>query len=221
MYERDRGDEIGDSPRIPGIEGPTGTGGRPRGVVAFGCGEKRDREFPRSKSPDQGFELLRLVLIAPLVSDDRVVTLFYALLLNRKVFIPECEVGVYAPGFSDHLLFELHRKSVAHVDHDTVDPKCLLVVWYNIGDALPKPLIDEFRSRQAGIIHTDGVISDIVEVLMVIHFEKGDIPPRGLGIVRGPVGKCSRYPYRRMLREHADVSPVPELRRFFPWGLGE
>ena len=70
-----------------------------------------------------GVAILGLVLIAPLVADDGIVSFFHALFFDGEVLIPEREIPVDGARPPDHFFFKLHRESMPHIDHDAVDPE--------------------------------------------------------------------------------------------------
>src|ERR1051325_10359830 len=118
--------------------------------------------------------------IAPDVSDHRAIPLLHTFRIDREVLIPKGKIRIDCTGPAYHLLLELHWEGVPHIDHDAVDPKILLVIGNDIGYLLPERLIDILFACQPGIVHADGVVSDVVKIRMLVHLEERDIAPGGL-----------------------------------------
>src|SRR5713101_224719 len=137
MNKRDRRQEIAYRPGVLRVVNSAGPRCGSRCVMALGRRKERQREAFRGAPPEQIPESFRMMLIAPLVTDDGVVTFLYALLVYREIFIPEREAGVDHAGAPDHLIFQLDRKSVSHVDHHPVDAERVLIMRNDFRNFLP------------------------------------------------------------------------------------
>ena len=149
----------------------------------------------------------------PQTAHRRVVALATRLVPQREVLVPESEVRPDSARLVDDPPLELGGQRVPHVDHRPVDSVLARVVRQNPRDTIPQRGDGSLRLGEPRVVHAHGVVRDVVEVRVVVQPQVGDIRPRGLRVVRRPVGERPRNARLDASGRDADVADAIKTDR--------